>query len=81
MMPHSVPVYGAYPGPIDTDMTQHLDVTKGTPTTLATRLIDGIEEGVLDITTDSLSDHFVDFLKPDMNAIGALKKEFDKRSL
>lgn len=80
LMPHSIPVFGVYPGPIDTDMTQNLDVAKGSTSTLATRVFEGMSQGRLDITTDPLSDHFENFLKPDLAAIEAVKREFEKRS-
>ena len=78
MSQHHVPVFGVYPGPIDTDMADAVDVAKETPADLAIRVFDGMEKGQLDITTDRLSDKFVNFLKVDMDAVLALKEEFEK---
>ncbi len=37
-----------------------------------------MEKGQLDITTDELSDNFIDFLKKDPKIIEAIKREFNK---
>ncbi len=74
----TIPVFGVYPGPIDTDMSQNLDVKKESPKTLAIRVFDGMEQGVLDITTDEISDYFKSFLEKDTRAIEKVKKAFSK---
>lgn len=79
MIRHSIPIFGVYPGPIDTDLTDGLEVTKESPANVALRVFDAMEQGILDITTDALSDHFESFLKKDYKAIEALKKEFGKK--
>lgn len=74
----TTPVFGVYPGPIDTDMSKNLDVRKESAENLAIRVFDGMEQGVLDITTDELSDYFKSFLKKDLKAIEEVKKAFSK---
>lgn len=80
MNSHFIPVFGVYPGPIDTDMADGIEVKKEFPANLALRVFDNMEQGVLDITTDALSDNFVSYLKKDPKAIEAIKKEFGKRN-
>ncbi|OGT31500.1 MAG: hypothetical protein A3E87_04020 [Gammaproteobacteria bacterium RIFCSPHIGHO2_12_FULL_35_23] len=65
LMPHSVSVFGIYPGPIDTDMADGINLPKETPANAATRIYDGIEQGIEDITTDSFGDNFVKALRSD----------------
>lgn len=72
----TIPVFGVYPGPIDTDMSKNLDVKKESPENVAIRVFDGMEQGVLDITTDELSDYFRSFLEKDTRAILEVKKAF-----
>lgn len=76
MMQHQIPVFGVYPGPIDTDMNANFKIRKESPANVARRVFDRMEEGIEDITTDALSDHFVSFFKKDPNAIETIKKEF-----
>ncbi len=76
MMQHGIPVIGVYPGPIDTDMAGGLKVNKESPGNVAVRVFDGMEQGVEDITTDPLSDAFVNYLKKDPKAMEAIRKEF-----
>lgn len=76
MTQHKVAVFGVYPGPIDTDMSEGLDVFKEDPKKVAIRIFDGIEDGQEDITTDKLADAFSDSLKKDLRAIEAIKAEF-----
>jgi len=78
MMQYAIPVFGIYPGPIDTDMAEGIDVKKESPANVAIRVFDGMEQGVIDITTDALSDNFVSYLQKDPKAIEAVKKAFDK---
>jgi short-subunit dehydrogenase len=74
----TLPVFGVYPGPIDTNMSQNLDVQKGSPQSVAKRVFEGMTQGILDITTDELSDYFQTFLTKDPGPIEALKKAFLK---
>ena len=71
-----IAVFGVYPGPIDTDMAESLKVSKDTAENAAKRIFDGMEEGIEDITTDSLADHFRNYLVPDPEAMKAVEKEF-----
>lgn len=73
---HNIPVFGVYPGPIDTAMTGSLNVQKESPANLANRVFDQMEQGVLDITTDALSDHFQVYLQKDPRPIQAVKEFF-----
>lgn len=58
LAPHGVLVFGVYPGPIDTDMADSIDIIKETPAHAAIRIFNGIEQGIEDITTDAFSDDF-----------------------
>jgi len=40
-----VSVFGVYPGPVDTDMAEEIDLPKATPQSVAKRILDGIETG------------------------------------
>lgn len=62
---HNISVFGVYPGPIDTDMADGVNLDKETPTHAAVRIFDGIESGIEDITTDDFADNFVKRLKAD----------------
>ena len=70
---HPIPVFGVYPGPINTDMTKDMNTPKATSKEVALRVFDGMKEGVLDITTDAFSDHFKGFFKQDPELLGALR--------
>lgn len=72
---HNILVFGVYPGPIDTSMLHNVETPKEKPLNVARRVFDGMQQGVLDITTDPLSDHFADFLTQDANALNALKQK------
>jgi len=69
LAPQGVTVFGIYPGPIDTDMASGLDMEKETPRNAASRIFDGMESGVEDITTDAFADEFVSNLKADAKAV------------
>jgi short-subunit dehydrogenase len=78
MMPQGIAVFGVYPGPIDTDMSDDLKVKKESPSDAACRIFDGMEQGIEDITTDDFADAFVGYLRKDSKAIEAIEKEFDR---
>lgn len=80
MYSYFIPVFGVYPGPIDTDMAEDIEVKKETPANVALRVFDGMEQGILDITTDALSDNFINYLKKDPKVIEAIKKEFNRKN-
>lgn len=69
LIKHGVAVFGIYPGPIDTDMSDELKIEKETPANVAIRIFNGIEQGIEDISTDSFSDDFVKKLKLDAKAV------------
>lgn len=71
-----MPVFGVYPGPIDTDMAANFDAVKESPENVAQRVFDGMENGLLDITVDALSNLFIDKLKPDIELIKKLKAHY-----
>lgn len=75
---HDIPVFGAYPGPIDTDLSDGLNVSKASSTHVASRIFDGMEKGILDITTDPLSDNFDGILKKDPKVVAALRQAFTR---
>ena len=50
-----VSVYGVYPGYVDTQMVENIDVEKATPASIVKKMCDGIESGVLDIFPDAMS--------------------------
>ncbi len=69
LAPQGVPVFGIYPGPIDTDMAAGIDMEKESPGYVANRVFDGMESGVEDITTDAFADQFVQSIKADAKAV------------
>ena len=69
LAPHGISVFGIYPGPIDTDMAEGLNLEKETPANAAIRIFEGMEQGVEDITTDSFADNFVKNFKIDSKAV------------
>lgn len=73
---HALPVYAVYPGPVDTDMARTLAVVKASPDAVARRICDAMAQGIVDITTDALSDHFQAFLTKDTAAIEQVKQAF-----
>lgn len=48
-------VYGVYPGYVDTQMTQNINVEKATPQQIAFETCDDIEKGILDIFPDKMA--------------------------
>ncbi len=69
LAPQGVPVFGVYPGPIDTDMAAGIDMEKESPANVASRIFDGMESGVEDISTDAFADQFVQGVKADAKAV------------
>lgn len=76
LAPHGIPVFGVYPGPIDTDMADGVDFEKETPANAAIRIFDGIEQGVEDITTDAFAENFVKNLMLDPKAVEKENSDF-----
>lgn len=72
LTPFGIPVFGIYPGPIDTEMSSSGDDAKEKfvnvdaiqkldrehPINVAIRIFDGIEQGIEDIITDNFADIF-----------------------
>ncbi len=69
LAPHAISVFGIYPGPIDTDMADGIDMEKESPANAAIRIFDGIEKGIEDITTDPFAEDFVKRLREDPKAV------------
>lgn len=69
LTPQGVPVFGVYPGPIDTDMASGIDMEKESPGNVARRVFEGIESGIEDITTDAFADQFVQMIRADAKAV------------
>ncbi|MEY4463161.1 MAG: hypothetical protein RLZZ81_132 [Pseudomonadota bacterium] len=80
MHSHFIPVFGVYPGPVDTDMAEDIEVKKEIPINVAVRVFDAMEQGIVDITTDALSDNFISYLKKDPKVIETIKKEFNRKN-
>ncbi|MFA6408797.1 MAG: SDR family NAD(P)-dependent oxidoreductase [Gammaproteobacteria bacterium] len=74
---HSIPVFGVYPGPIDTGM-KGIYAKIESPANVAIRVFDGMESGTIDITTDPLSDNFAGYLRTDTKIIDTLKEAVSK---
>jgi len=51
-------VFGAYPGPVDTDMARDLTMPKAPAREVANAILDGVESGEEDIFPDSFSREF-----------------------
>lgn len=66
---YGISVFGIYPGPIDTDMSDGVSLEKGTPAYAAVRIFDGIEQGIEDIATDDFADKFVKNFRLDPKAV------------
>ena len=69
LAPQGVSVFGVYPGPIDTDMTDTVEFEKESPQNAAIRVFDGIESGKEEITTDKMADDIAANLKIDAKAV------------
>lgn len=52
-------VYAVYPGYVDTQMTEALQVKKATPQQIAINTCDSIEQGVLDIFPDDMASELI----------------------
>ncbi|HEX6522864.1 MAG TPA: SDR family NAD(P)-dependent oxidoreductase [Streptosporangiaceae bacterium] len=55
-----VSVHAVMAGPVDTDMTQGLDIPKSSPESVARAIFDGLENGEEEIFPDPLSQPFAD---------------------
>ena len=57
---HGVSVHAVMAGPVDTEMTQGLDIPKSSPESVARAVFDGLENGEEEIFPDPLSQPFAD---------------------
>lgn len=51
-------VIGVYPGPVDTEMAKNIEMEKASPESVASKILDGIENGTEDIFPDSMSESY-----------------------
>ena len=69
-----VSVHAVFPGPVDNDMTQSLDIPKATPDSVAQAIFDGLENGEEEIFPDDMSRSIADLWR---NGIAkALERQF-----
>ena len=55
LAPRGVSVHAVLPGPVDTDMTRHLDLPKASAESVAQAIVDGLERGDEEIFPDPMS--------------------------
>jgi len=55
LAPRGVSVHAVLPGPVDTDMTRHLDLPKTSAESVAQAIVDGLERGDEEIFPDPMS--------------------------
>ncbi len=55
LSPRGVSVHAVLPGPVDTDMTRHLDLPKASAESVAQAIVDGLERGDEEIFPDPMS--------------------------
>ena len=55
-----VKVHVVLPGPVDTDMTRDLDISKASPESVARAIFEGVEKGEEDIFPDPMSASIAD---------------------
>ena len=59
--PEGLQVVGVYPGPVDTDMAEKIDIEKASPASVANEILDGIESGAEEVFPDPMAK---DYLAP-----------------
>jgi NAD(P)-dependent dehydrogenase (short-subunit alcohol dehydrogenase family) len=69
-----VKVHVVLPGPVDTDMTQALDIPKSAPDSVARAIFDGVEKGEEDIFPDPMSASLAEGWRS--SAVKALERQF-----
>lgn len=69
-----VSVHAVLPGPVDTDMTQSLDIPKATPGSVAQAIFDGLEQGDEEIFPDNMSRSIADLWRNGIEK--ALERQF-----
>ena len=55
-----VSVHAVMPGPVDTDMVRFLDIPKSSPESVASAILDGVENGEEEIFPDPMSESMAD---------------------
>lgn len=55
LLRRSISVHGVFPGPVDTDMTSRMAISKAKPIDVANAILSGIERGEEDIFPDNMS--------------------------
>jgi NAD(P)-dependent dehydrogenase (short-subunit alcohol dehydrogenase family) len=69
-----VSVHTVLPGPIDTDMTKHLDIPKASPELAARAILDGVEKEDEEIFPDPMSEAIAQGWRS--SAVKALQRQF-----
>ncbi|WP_205633611.1 SDR family oxidoreductase [Labilithrix luteola] len=62
-------VFGVFPGPIDTDMVREIEMAKTSPADVANAILDGVQQGIEDISPDPVSRDVVALWKRDPKAV------------
>lgn len=64
LKPQGTHVVGVYPGPVDTRMTEGMEMPKATPAEVAKEVVDAVEQGLEDVFPDAFSkDSYKAFLQ------------------
>lgn len=69
-----VSVHGVLAGPVDTDMSRHLDIPKASPESVARAVLDGLQIGEEDIFPDPMSQSMAESWRS--SAAKALERQF-----
>ena len=56
--PSGVSIHTVYPGPVDTDMAEEIEMEKASPADVANMILDGIEAGTEDVYPDQMAAQF-----------------------
>ncbi|MCH9610470.1 MAG: SDR family NAD(P)-dependent oxidoreductase [Chlamydiae bacterium] len=73
---HNISVFGVYPGPLETSMTEGFEFPMPSSQSAATYILDAMEKGQLDMTTDEFGHAFKNYLKLDPEAEAMIDKYF-----
>lgn len=69
LAPKGIRVFGVFPGPIDTDMVREIEMAKTSPADVAKAILDGVQQGIEDISPDPVSRDLVALWKRDPKAV------------
>ena len=69
LAPKSILVTGVYPGPIDTEMAEPLDMPKEPPSAVAEATLAALAQGAEEVFPDAMSREFADNFKSDWKAV------------